>query len=242
MEQDALPCARPWENRAVRNTSESFTSVWPRALISVDGIAHAISMFTDRTGAARIGLSLLCKFYGVTFRFQSIISSSMSPLVSVRISFSLYLFCGLFLSLTLPNWRQDRIRTTNIMKSIFFWDMTPCSALSGTRRIGGTYRLHLQACHLLARCFAELFYNPEDGGDTFLRNVGYHSTHYTASYPRRRYSSFLLAQLIFSTLEAICSSETSGDTHRTTRRYIPDASTILNNRCENLKSYKTVYT
>jgi hypothetical protein len=40
---------------------------------------------------------------------------------------------------------------------------------------------------LLARCFAELFYDPEDGGDTFLRNVGYHSTHYTASYPRRRY-------------------------------------------------------
>jgi hypothetical protein len=30
------------------------------------------------------------------------------------------------------------------MKSIFFWDMTPCSALSGTRRFGGTYRLHLQ--------------------------------------------------------------------------------------------------
>jgi hypothetical protein len=35
-----------------------------------------------------------------------------------------------------------------VLKSIFFWDMTP-----------------------------------EDGGDTFLRNVGYHSTHYTASYP-----------------------------------------------------------
>jgi hypothetical protein len=32
-------------------------------------------------------------------------------------------------------------------------------------------------------------YDPEDGGDTFLRNVGHHSTHYTASYPRRRYSS-----------------------------------------------------
>jgi hypothetical protein len=42
---------------------------------------------------------------------------------------------------------------------------------------------------LLARCFAELFYDPEDGGDTFFRNVGNHSTHYTASYPRRRYSS-----------------------------------------------------
>jgi hypothetical protein len=48
--------------------------------------------------------------------------------------------------------------TAVVLKSIFFWDMTPCS---------------------------------EDGGDKFLRNVGYHSTHYTASYPRRRYSSML---------------------------------------------------
>jgi hypothetical protein len=40
------------------------------------------------------------------------------------------------------------------------------------------------ACHLLARWFAELFFDPEDGGDTFLRNVGYKSTDYTASYPR----------------------------------------------------------
>jgi hypothetical protein len=37
------------------------------------------------------------------------------------------------------------------MKSIIFWDMTPW-----------------QACHLLARWFAE----PEDGGDMFLRNIG----------------------------------------------------------------------
>jgi hypothetical protein len=37
--------------------------------------------------------------------------------------------------------------------------------------------------------YAELFFDPEDGGDTFLRNVGYNSTDYTASYPRRRYSS-----------------------------------------------------
>jgi hypothetical protein len=63
--------------------------------------------------------------------------------------------------------------TAVVLKSIFFWDMTPCSA----------------QVHLLARCFAELFYDPEDGGDTFLRNVGYHSAHYTASYPRRKYSS-----------------------------------------------------
>jgi hypothetical protein len=34
--------------------------------------------------------------------------------------------------------------TVVVLKSIFFWDMMPCSALSGTRRFGGMYRLHLQ--------------------------------------------------------------------------------------------------
>jgi hypothetical protein len=43
------------------------------------------------------------------------------------------------------------------------------------------------ACHLLA-CWTN-FFDPEDGGDMFLRNVGWNSTDYTASYPRRWYSS-----------------------------------------------------
>jgi hypothetical protein len=30
------------------------------------------------------------------------------------------------------------------MKSIIFWNMTPCSLLSFNRRFGGAYRLHLQ--------------------------------------------------------------------------------------------------
>jgi hypothetical protein len=30
------------------------------------------------------------------------------------------------------------------MKSIIFWDMTPCSPLNCAQRFGGTYRLHLQ--------------------------------------------------------------------------------------------------
>jgi hypothetical protein len=34
--------------------------------------------------------------------------------------------------------------TVVVMKSIIFWDMTPCSPLSSNRRFGGTYRLHLQ--------------------------------------------------------------------------------------------------
>jgi hypothetical protein len=39
--------------------------------------------------------------------------------------------------------------TVVVLKSIFFWDMTPCSALSGTPRFGGTYRLHLQGCRIV---------------------------------------------------------------------------------------------
>jgi hypothetical protein len=38
-------------------------------------------------------------------------------------------------------------------------------------------------------------------------------------------------------MEPICWSETSVDTQRTTRRYIPEDGTLHNNRCENLKSY-----
>jgi hypothetical protein len=40
-------------------------------------------------------------------------------------------------------------------------------------------------------------------------------------------------------MEAICSSETSVETQRTTRRHIPEKDdTLHNHRCENLKSYK----
>jgi hypothetical protein len=52
-------------------------------------------------------------------------------------------------------------------------------------------------------------------------------------------ASWFLAQLIFSTLkmEAICSSETSVDTQRTTWRYIPEDGILHNHCCENLKSF-----
>jgi hypothetical protein len=51
---------------------------------------------------------------------------------------------------------------------------------------------------------------------------------------------WFLAELISSTLkmDAICSSETSVDTKRTTRRYIPEVDNLHNHRCENLKSYR----
>jgi hypothetical protein len=41
-------------------------------------------------------------------------------------------------------------------------------------------------------------------------------------------------------MKAICSSETSIDFQRTTRRYIPEDSTLHNHYCKNLKSYMTL--
>jgi hypothetical protein len=92
------------------------------------------------------------------------------------------------------------------MKSIIFWDVTPCSLLSCNRRFGGIYRLHLQgrinkfslppACLLV---LAEII------------------------------SSTL-------TMEAICSSETSVATQQTTRRHIPEDDTLpVKNECLYIK-------
>jgi hypothetical protein len=55
----------------------------------------------------------------------------------------------------------------------------------------GSSKLLLLPIALLATCFDSgfllcLFFYPEDGGDMFLRNVGWLSTDYTALYPRRQ--------------------------------------------------------
>jgi hypothetical protein len=50
-------------------------------------------------------------------------------------------------------------------------------------------RTDCSACYLLHVCFVlGLFYDPEDGGDMFLRNVIWLPTNYTALYPRRQKS------------------------------------------------------
>jgi hypothetical protein len=52
--------------------------------------------------------------------------------------------------------------TAVVMKSIVFWDMTPCSPLNA----GGKQ----SSAH--AGFLFDLFLDPEDGGDMFLRNIG----------------------------------------------------------------------
>jgi hypothetical protein len=82
-----------------------------------------------------------------------------------------------------------------LLKSYVFWDVTPCIPLKINWSFGGTWYLHLQDRRISqARNQREagnkqssdlLFFNPEDGGYLFLRNVGWLSTDYTALYPRR---------------------------------------------------------
>jgi hypothetical protein len=90
------------------------------------------------------------------------------------------------------------------MKSIIFWNMTPCSPLSVNRRFGGTCRLNLQG-------------------------------------RRNKFSKKPASKQVPPALEAICSSETSVETQRTTWRYIPEDGTLHNHRCENLRDYDTGY-
>jgi hypothetical protein len=98
------------------------------------------------------------------------------------------------------------IQVINSRKNAIFLDVTPCKYCVN-RRFGGTYRRHLQgikpaseepasvggfASEKSATCprwfLASRFLYPEDGGDTFLRNVGLHNI-YTAPHPRRQHSS-----------------------------------------------------
>jgi hypothetical protein len=78
------------------------------------------------------------------------------------------------------------------MKNAVFWDVAP-GRYCINRRFGRTYHFHLQAsgCSLqppahAGSYLADFFIYPEDGGDTFLRNVCLHNI-YTAPHHRRIY-------------------------------------------------------
>jgi hypothetical protein len=97
------------------------------------------------------------------------------------------------------------------LKSTIFWAIMPCSPLKVNRRFGRTFCLHLQ-------------------GRRISRKTNQRESRWQAEF----YPPTLK-------MEAICSSETSVDFQRITRRYIPEDSTFHNHRCENLKSYISFY-
>jgi hypothetical protein len=92
------------------------------------------------------------------------------------------------------------------MKSIIFWDMTPCSPLSFNR--------HLEE-HI-----ASIFRVEEIGS----------ANQQTSTWLQPACVACWFSEPISSTLkmEAICPSETSVETKRTTRRHIPEDDTLEN--------------
>jgi hypothetical protein len=90
------------------------------------------------------------------------------------------------------------VLTAVVMKNNIFWDTKSCSPLKLNRRFGGTYRLHLQV--------RKISQTRTQRESTWQSELGWFSTR---------------------NLEAICSSETSVVFQRTTRRYIPEHSTLL---------------
>jgi hypothetical protein len=95
------------------------------------------------------------------------------------------------------------------IKSSIFWDISLCCPLKVNLRFGRTYRLHLHS-RRISRARSHLL------------------------------SRWCLVQLNIRPLikqEAACSSETSVEFQRTTRRYIQDGVIIHNHCFENIKPY-----
>jgi hypothetical protein len=92
---------------------------------------------------------------------------------------------------------------TDWRKSIIFWDVTSCSLAEVYRTFEVTYCFHLQGQRISraikagphqagshsASWLLGLLLDPEDGGSTFLRNVGKLLPDYITSHPRRWNSS-----------------------------------------------------
>jgi hypothetical protein len=95
------------------------------------------------------------------------------------------------------------VLTPVVMNNSVFWDVTPCSPLKDNRLFGRPCHPHLQGRRI-----------------SRARNQ--------QSSASRLLACWFLAELIFSNLkmESICSSKTSVDTQRTTRRYNPEDDTF----------------
>jgi hypothetical protein len=80
------------------------------------------------------------------------------------------IFIGVISVLVLDNFKYVRFEvfTAVTMKNAVFWDVASCRSCVN-RRFGGT-----SAATCSRWFFARGFFYPEDGGDTFLRNVDSH--------------------------------------------------------------------
>jgi hypothetical protein len=119
-------------------------------------------------------------------------------------------------SATLSNFHtrspRNEPETMAWLKNSMFWDITPCSPLKVNRRFVLTCRLHLHG-RRISQTENQLCWLP--------------------AFALLSCSAYSLTL----EMEATCSSKTSVEFQRTTRRYTPEDGTLHNHHCENLKSY-----
>jgi hypothetical protein len=148
------------------------------------------------------------------------------------------------------------------MKGYVFRDITPCSPFKGSRRFGGTCRFiqdrkisqlwnqweagRSLRCHSNPNCNSSDLTLGRHACRTVLGEPAnlteFYLLGYNAIYSRALLvvSFTLVSCLTYSStlkMEVTCSSDTSVDLQRTTRRYIPEDWTLHNHRCENLKFF-----
>jgi hypothetical protein len=75
-----------------------------------------------------------------------------------------------------------------MLSSGMWWSVDIVWTDVSEERIASILRVEKSAATCSRWFLAPGFFYPEDGGDTFLRNVGSYKT-YTAPHPRRRHSS-----------------------------------------------------
>jgi hypothetical protein len=102
----------------------------------------------------------------------------------------------------LKRWDNDNcvrfeVFTSATMNNAVFWDVASCSSCVN-QHFASIFSVQKSALQTAATCsrwfLVRGFFYPEDGGDTFLQNVGSHKN-YTAPHPRKRHSSMIIVCL-----------------------------------------------
>jgi hypothetical protein len=129
-----------------------------------------------------------CICVWVLSSYVECVSPASSNLVTVKLKHcgSCIYTCGVWFKVVNMNHARFDVLGEVDMESYIFWYIATCSPLKVNRSFGGTYRLHLQLDTIfrLVSCLA-CSSTLKNGGDMFLRNVGWLPTDCTSLYPRR---------------------------------------------------------
>jgi hypothetical protein len=143
--------------------------------------------------------------YFLTIQFNIILTSTRTSSIGLFFQGIRIRFCsisyGTHASYTLYTWSfllGFNFLTAVVMKSSIFWDITRCNLLKINTRFGGNiFAFIFRACYLpLSAFLLGLFFNSEDGGEMFIRNVHWFWKDYTSLYrARQNFWSFILSLL-----------------------------------------------